>query len=140
MTVSAARVAPRARTVVTTLVVAALASAVAAGLLGLVALALGASPDFPPVQPYIAMPFAAAGTLAAIGGWVLVVRLVSRSSAALRVIVPVALVLSWIPDAVLLATGFVPGGSPLAVVALMLMHAAAAASGVLAGRRIAPAQ
>jgi len=95
---------------------------------------------FPPLQPAAYLSFAIAGTLAAIGGWVLVVRLVRRSARLLRVLVPVLVVLSLIPDAVLLATGFIPGATPGAVIALALMHPLVAAVAVVAGSRIAPAR
>ncbi|WP_166869476.1 hypothetical protein [Salinibacterium sp. ZJ70] len=140
MTASAMGTASGARVTAATIALAAIAAAAGAAALGLAALLLGAAPGFPPVQPMIAAPFAAAGTLAAIGGWLLVVRFVRRSAAVLRVLVPVALALSWIPDVVLLATGFVPGATPIAVVALMLMHVVAATAAVFAGRRIAPAR
>lgn len=139
MTVSPTRTSSRPRVVVTTLVSAALGSAVATGLLGLGALLAGAGDAFPPLQPAVAMPFAAVGTLVGIGGWVLVVRFVKRAAATLRWLVPLAVVVSWVPDVALLVSGFVPGSSPTAVVALMLMHVAAAVSAVVAGQRIAPA-
>jgi hypothetical protein len=47
---------------------------------------------------------------------------VARPRAVLRVLVPVVLVLSMIPDLLLLATGFVPHTSGIAVAGLMLMH------------------
>lgn len=92
------------------------------------------------MQPFLAGLFAAVGTAAGIAGWVLIARRVRRSAAVLRVLVPTALVLSWIPDAVLLATGFLPGTTPLGVGALALMHVVAATAAVVAGRRIAPAR
>lgn len=138
MTASAVGTASRARSAALSVLLAALASAAGAAALGLAASLLGATPGFPPIQPVIAAPFAVAGTLAAIGGWALIVRVVRRSAAVLRVLVPVLLVLSWTPDVVLLATGFVPGATPVAVVALMLMHLVAAGAAVVAGRRIAP--
>ncbi|WP_242497820.1 hypothetical protein [Microbacterium protaetiae] len=40
----------------------------------------------------------------------------------LTLLVPIVAVLSFAPDVVLLATGFVPGTTTIAVVALMIMH------------------
>jgi hypothetical protein len=58
------------------------------------------------------------GVLVGTAGWVLVRRFARRPRAALRVLVPVAFVLSLVPDLALLA-----GGTSVANVAgLMLMH------------------
>ncbi|MBP2352496.1 hypothetical protein JOF29_003579 [Kribbella aluminosa] len=58
------------------------------------------------------------GTAAGYLGWTAVSR---RSAAALKVVVPVVLVLSMIPD-LLLATKFIPATSGTGVAGLMLMH------------------
>jgi mannitol-specific phosphotransferase system IIBC component len=52
----------------------------------------------------------------------------------------VLFVVTFIPDVVLLATGFLPGATPGAVIALMLMHPVVAGAAVLVGQRIAPAR
>jgi hypothetical protein len=57
-----------------------------------------------------------------------------------RASVVALLVLSCVPDAVLLATGYLPGATPGAVIALMLMHPVVAGAAVLVGQRIAPAR
>jgi hypothetical protein len=140
MTATAERSAPRASLVALIVLAAVVAVAVATSVIAFVARAAGAGDAFPPLQPQAYLTFATAGTLLAIGGWVLVVRVVRRSARALGVLVPVLLVLTFIPDVVLLATGFLPGATPGAVVALMLMHPVVAGAAVLAGRRIAPAR
>jgi len=140
MTSTAARTAPRALTVTLTVLAAVAASALLTTLIAFVARAAGAGDAFPPLQPQAYLTFATAGTLLAIGGWVLVVRFVARSARLLRVLVPVLVVLSFTPDVVLLLTGFIPGGTPGAVVALALMHPVVAGAAVLAGQRIAPAR
>jgi hypothetical protein len=134
------RPAARPLAVALTMLVAVATSAIATTLIAVVAQAAGVAAGFPPLQPAVYLTFAVAGTLAALGGWTLVVRLVRRSARALRVLVPVLVVLSLVPDVVLMATGFIPGTTPGAVVALMLMHPVVAAVAVLAGQRIAPAR
>jgi hypothetical protein len=139
MTTAAERPAPRALNVALTIVVAVLLAAAATSIIALLAQAAGAG-GLPPLQPAVYLAFATVGTLAGIGGWLLVVRLVRHSARLLRVLVPVLVVLSLVPDAVLLATGFIPGTTPVGVLALALMHPIVAAVAVLAGRRIAPAR
>ena len=137
MTASTVPVSSRARTLALALgavVVAALASTASA----LGAIALGADPSFGPLQPPVYLSFAVLGTLAALGGWLLVVRVVRRSARALGILVPGLLVLSLVPDVVLLVTGFIPGTTVAGVVGLMLMHPIVAAVAVLTGRMIAP--
>lgn len=137
MTANTVPVASRARSVVLGLL-ALVAAALATTAVALGALALGADPAFMPLHPQAYLTFAVLGTLAALVGWILVVRFAPRSARTLSILVPVLLVLSWLPDVVLLATGFIPGATPVGVVALMLMHPLCAAAAVVAGRMIAP--
>ena len=140
MTTTIERSAPRASVIVLLVLAAVAASAIATSLIALVAHAAGAGDGFPPLQPQAYLTFAIAGTLLAVGGWVLVVRLVRPSARVLRVLVPALLVLSFIPDIGLLVTESIPGTTPGAVVALMLMHLVVAGAAVLAGQRISPAR
>jgi len=128
--------ASRARTIVV-LVLAVVITAIATTVVAFSALALGADPAFAPLRPMLYLSFAIPGVLAAIGGWVLVVRFVRRSARALTVLVPVLLALSLIPGVALLITGFIPGATPTGVVGLMLMHPIVAVTATLAGRAIA---
>lgn len=137
MTTQSVPVASRGRTAAL-LGLAVVASAVATTLVAFAALALGADPTFAPLQPQAFLTFATAGTLAALAGWMLVVRFVPRSARLLRVLVPVLVAVSLIPDVVLLLTGFIPGATPTGVLALMLMHPIVAAVATLTGRMIAP--
>jgi hypothetical protein len=114
------------------------ASAACTTLLSLAALALGADPAFAPLGAPAYLTFAIAGTLAGLGGWALIVRVARRSARVLRVLVPTLLVLSFIPDLVLLFTGFIRGMTTVGVAALMLMHLVVVGSVVVAGRVIAP--
>lgn len=115
------------------------ASAAATTVVWFVASAFGVGAGFPPLQPPAYLTFATVGTLAGIGGWVLIARRVRSSARLLRVLVPALVVLSLVPDVILLVAPFIPGATPAAVVALMLMHPIVAAVAVLVGRRIAPA-
>jgi uncharacterized protein DUF6069 len=75
-----------------------------------------------------------AGVLLATAGWALVRRFARRPRAVLRVLVPVVLVLSLVPDLALLA-----GGTSVAnVVGLMLMHVVVAAALVPVLARVLP--
>ena len=127
------------RSTVLTVLIGILGTALAVSALAFGALALGATPGFAPLNPPVYLAFAVLGLLAGVAGWIVVTRRVRRPLRLLRVLVPALVVLSWIPDVILLATGFIPGASPLGVAALMLMHPVVAAAAVLVGRRIAPA-
>jgi len=73
-------------------------------------------------------------------GWHLVVARSRNASGVLRVLVPTVLVLSFIPDVMLLVTESQPGTTTAGVVALMLMHVGVAAAALPAFRRFIPPQ
>lgn len=131
---------PRAATAVLLVVAAVAATALALTGVAFGALALGADPGFAPLQPGPYLTFGVVGVLAALAGWVLIVRFVRHSARLLRVLVPVLVALSLIPDVVLLIVGFIPGTTPIGVGALMLMHLLVAVVAVVAGQRLAPAR
>ena len=72
--------------------------------------------------------------------WHLVVARSRNASGVLRVLVPTVLVLSLIPDVMLLVTESQPGTTTAGVIALMLMHFGVAAAAVPALRRFVPPQ
>ncbi len=82
----------------------------------------------------------AVGAIAGAVGWHLVAARSSNASGVLRVLVPTVLVLSLIPDVMLLVSGSQPGTTTAGVVALMLMHVGVAAAAVPAYRRFIPPQ
>jgi hypothetical protein len=125
------------RTAVLTLAAAVAVAVLAAGVIALAATAAGAT-SFPPLMPLVFGPFAAAGVLAAYAGWRIVRARVRNPRRVLRVLVPVLLVLSFVPDTVLLLTGFIPGTTVTGVVALMLMHLVVAGVAVPVSQRLAP--
>lgn len=125
------------RTAVLTLIAAIAVAIAAAEIIALAAVAAGAT-AFPPLMPLVFGPFAAVGVLAGYTGWRIVRRLASTPRRVLRVLVPVVLALSFIPDVVLLSTGFIPGTTATGAVALMLMHLTVAGIVVPVSQRLAP--
>jgi hypothetical protein len=136
---SSASSRPRLRTVLLLLagiVVAGAANAIVAAT----ALAAGASSAFPPLMPAVFLAFTTVGLIAGYVGWRIVRRITPNSRRVLTWLVPIALVLSWTPDIVLMATGFIPGTTITGAVALMLMHPIVVAVGVPLYQRLAPAR
>lgn len=125
------------RTTVLVLTAAVAVAIAAAQLIALAAVAAGAT-LFPPLMILVFGPFAAVGVLGAYAGWSIVRRVIRSPRRVLRVLVPVVLALSFIPDVVLLTTGFIPGSTTTGAVALMLMHLVVAGVAVPVSQRLAP--
>ncbi len=89
-----------------------------------------------PVYGFLTVVGAIAGAI----GWHLVATRSRNASGTLRVLVPTVLVLSLLPDLLLLVSGSQPGTTTAGVVALMLMHFGVAAAAVPAYRRFIPPQ
>jgi hypothetical protein len=89
-----------------------------------------------PVYGFLTVVGAIVGAIA----WHLVVSRSRNASRVLRVLVPTVLVLSLIPDVMLLVNESQPGTTTAGVVALMLMHVGVAAAAVPAFRRFIPPQ
>jgi uncharacterized membrane protein YtjA (UPF0391 family) len=102
------------------------------------AYAAGASTTFAALRPAIFAPFVAIGVIAAYLGWSIIRRRTANPAKVLRVLVPVLLVLSFVPDAILLMTGFIPGATLTGVVALAIMHLIVVAVAVPLNLRLAP--
>ncbi|MEU6180066.1 DUF6069 family protein [Streptomyces coeruleorubidus] len=77
------------------------------------------------------------GVLLGAVGWAVVRRVAKNPAGLLRWLVPVAVVVSFVPDLALLG-GDTPGSGPLAVVALMVMHVVVGVVAVFAYRRVMP--
>ncbi len=73
-------------------------------------------------------------------GWHLIVARSRNASGVLRVLVPTVVVLSLIPDVMLLVSESQPGTTTAGVLALMLMHVGTAVAAVPAYRRFIPPQ
>jgi Family of unknown function (DUF6069) len=127
----------RTRTVVT-LAAGILVAILANSVIAMAAHAAGASADFSPLLVFVYGPFTLAGFLAAYLGWRIVRRRARYPAAVLRVLVPILTVLSFVPDTILVITGFIPGVSLTAVVALGLMHLVVVAVAVPICARLAP--
>lgn len=127
--------------VLTDIAVLALAMAVAVLVNTVVAgvvLTTGADPAFAPLSAGSYGPATAIGLLAAFGGWQLV-RLRSRHpEGVIRLLVPVVTLLSFVPDAVLLATRFLPGTTAIGVLGLGAMHLVVLAVALPVFSRLAP--
>ena len=126
MTASPVAVAParptsRARTAVTLVIAVAIAVALNA-VVAAIAGAAGATPGYGPLTLPAYALFTALGFAAGWLGWSMITRRAARPRAVLSVLVPVVLVLSFVPDVLLLLLGFIPGTTTVAAVALMVMH------------------
>jgi hypothetical protein len=86
------------------------------------ALAAGASSSFAPLSLPVFAGFTVVGLIAAFFGWRIIRSRSANPARTLSIVVPVLVVLSYIPDVALLALGFIPGSSLTGVVALALMH------------------
>ena len=127
--------APRtALLLIAAVVVAGLANTVVA----LAAVAAGAPSTYGPLTAPAYLTFTTVGVLVGYLGWRIVRRSVPRPARVLRVLVPVVLVLSWIPDVLLAALQFIPGTTLTGALALGLMHAVVVAVAVPVYARIAP--
>jgi hypothetical protein len=124
--------------IATGILAAAVGAVVVNALIAVVAHALGASDDFPPLQFGAYAFLTVAGVLIAATGWAAIRRWAKRPAAMLRWLVPAVLVVSFVPDLALLASDAQPGTSVLAVVALILMHIAVAAVAVPVFRAVLP--
>jgi hypothetical protein len=103
------------------------------------ALAAGATPGFAPLSLPVFGGFTIAGLLVGYAGWRLVIRRSGRPAVLLRALVPILLVLSFVPDIAVLATGAIPGTSTAGMIGLMIMHLVVAGVAIPVYRILAPA-
>ncbi|MGZ0153467.1 DUF6069 family protein [Kribbella sp. WER1] len=102
-----------------TLVGAAVLAAALNYLVARIAITLGANPAFAPLTAPVFVPLTLLGVGAGYLGWTTIRR---RSPSTVKLVVPLVLLLSLLPDLLLLATKFIPNTTTTAVAALMLMH------------------
>lgn len=114
-------VRPRFRSAVTLIAAVTVAVAVNAAIAA-AAIAAGAPASYGPLTFPAYTLFTALGIAAGWAGWVLIHRRARDPRRLLLVLVPVLTVLTFVPDILLLAFGFIPGTTANAVIALMLMH------------------
>jgi hypothetical protein len=99
---------------------------------------LGARHDFVPLTPGPVVMWTILGAIIGAVGWRLIVNTSAHSCALLNTLVPTVLVLSFVPDAALLATDSTAGQTTAGVVALMVMHVVTAVIVVTAYRKVMP--
>lgn len=132
------RTLSRRAVVVLTLAGAALVAVAANTVVAFAGLSAGASASFAPLMIAVYGPFSALGLVAGYVGWRIVRGRASEPLRMLRVLVPVLLVLSFLPDAITAIVGFIPDGSSTGFVSLMVMHVVVVAVGVPVYQRLAP--
>ncbi len=137
-TSAAAPTRTRALTVAGGLVAASVVAVALNAVVALIAHAAGASDDFQPLTFPAYATFTVLGILAGAAGWVLIRSRARRPGALLRLLVPIVLVVSFVPDLLVGADGSAPGASWGAVAALMVMHVVVAAVAVTAYTRLWP--
>lgn len=118
---SSARTGRRSRTALL-LLAAIVAAVVLNALVAVIAVAAGAPSDYGPLTFPAFTLFTVVGVLVGWAGWALVQRRARNPRRTLSVLIPAVLVLSFVPDILLLAFRFIPGTTPGAAVALMMMH------------------
>ena len=100
---------------------------------------LDVSSEFQPLTAPVFLMWTVVGVVVGALAWRLIVRRSPRPASLLRWLVPTVVVLSLIPDVLVLAAESMPGTSAPAVVALMVMHVATAAVAVPTYQRFLPA-
>lgn len=96
-------------------------------VIAFVAHAAGVSDDFRQLHPATFLPLTVIGYLAGAVGWSVIRSRSGDPASLLRKLVPVVLVLTFVPDVGLLLADGVPGVSAGAVLSLVLMHLMVAA-------------
>ena len=107
-------------------------------IVALTVTALGVADDFAPLRPALYLPFVAIGVIATVIGWRTIRSRTANPAAVLRVLVPAVLVASFVPDAILIVTRFIPGTTLIGGLSLSVMHVIVAAVAVPLAQRIAP--
>jgi hypothetical protein len=95
-----------------------------------VAIAAGAPSSYGPLTLPAYTLFTAIGVALGWVGWRLVQRHSAHARRTLAILVPVVVVVSFVPDVLLAVVGFIPGTTPGAALALGIMHVVVAAVAV----------
>lgn len=91
-------------------------------LVSWVAVSWGAPATYGPLTLPAYGLFTVLGVVGGWVGWTLLRRRAQNPDRMLRLLVPVVTLVSFVPDVLLLAFGFIPGTTTIAVLALMVMH------------------
>jgi len=110
----------------------------ATSIVALTVTALGAADGFAPLRPAVYLPFVAVGVIATVVVWRIVRSRATNPGAVLRILVPAVLLASFVPDAILIVTRFIPGTTLVGGLSLSVMHVIVAAVAVPLAQRIAP--
>jgi DNA-binding transcriptional LysR family regulator len=110
----------------------------ATSIVALTVTAIGAADGFAPLRPALYLPFVAIGVIATVIGWRIIRSRTENPVAVLRVLVPAVLLVSFVPDAILIVTRFIPGTTLIGGLSLSVMHLIVAAVAVPLAQRIAP--
>ncbi|MFI9832789.1 DUF6069 family protein [Streptomyces sp. NPDC051913] len=132
------RSAPSRAAAVGWLIAGTVAAIVAAALIALVSRAAGASDDFEPLQPGPYVTFTVLGVIVGAVGWEVIRRWTARPRTLLSWLVPAIVVISFIPDLLMLVSDYIPHADAAGIIGLVLMHVAVAAVAVAAYRRALP--
>ena len=135
---SAARPVASTRRTVALTAAGVVVAGVATSIVALTVTALGIGDGFAPLRPAVYLPFVAIGVIAAVVGWRIIRSRAANPARVLRVLVPVVLIASFIPDMILILTRFIPGTTLVAGLSLSVMHVIVAAVAVPLAQRIAP--
>jgi H+/Cl- antiporter ClcA len=131
-------VAPRRALITGSLIAAAIAATALNAVVAALAHAAGASSTFQALQLPTYAVFTVLGVLAGAAGWALVRARTRSPRRVLRVLAPAVVLLSFIPDVLVGASGGLPGTSWGGVVALMVMHLVVTAVAVTTYLRVLP--
>ena len=130
------------RPVLASAVLAVVSAAVVASLLCLAvaaaAHALGASREMLALTPKVFIPFVVVGVICGAIGWSIVRARTRHPDRVLTRLVPIVLLLSFVPDVLVGVTKALPGTTWTAVLGLMVMHLVVAACAVVAYRTFLP--
>ncbi|MGW4215198.1 DUF6069 family protein [Lentzea sp. NPDC004789] len=132
------RPARRSGLIAVGLVAAAIAATALNAVVAAIAHAAGASSQFQALQLPTYAAFTVIGVLAGAAGWGIIRARARNPRRVLRALVPTVVLISFVPDLLVGATGSLPGTSWGGVAALMIMHVVVAAAGVAAYSRVLP--
>ncbi|WP_328502720.1 DUF6069 family protein [Streptomyces sp. NBC_00457] len=120
------------------LLAAIVASSVVNAIIAVIAHAAGASDDFRPLKTPSYVSFTLLGVLIGALGWSIVRKMSADPDALLRKLVPIVVVLSFIPDLAMPVSDYQPHADSTGVAALIIMHITTAAIAVFAYRKVLP--
>ncbi|MEV6712847.1 DUF6069 family protein [Lentzea sp. NPDC051208] len=113
-------------------------ASIANALIAFAARAAGASSEFQPLQPGAFITFTVLGLLVGAAGWAVIRRRATDPRAVLSWLVPVVLVVSFVPDLLMFVSDYTPHADTAGIIGLLVMHVAVAAVAVATYLRALP--